>query len=470
MNFYLLKGFFFLALSLAILVACGTENAGIQAEDSSIESQALIDIVELEDGNFLVEGDMILSSEQTISSGVLAKSGAQSALFSSTALEWGANAVIEYYFVPANSSLGLTTMNARAKRDFVRALKDMSNGVAVNFKQVSSPGTHTVYVYTYSGEITPCMNTGATQGPDGCASLGKVSSSGYTNVLRFTASANHPASLVYRTFFHEMSHVLGFKHEQQRKDRDDSVTISASNLTDATNYGIDANGDYLGTNVFDMASIMLYYTVTPKSNIPVYLWRGVLPLQSSMDQRARKNLFGSETATNNTYYIKHSSGKYLCRSATGSSATITLKTTTSSLCVWNISSGVLNLQQNAAMSGIVLDHNYASTIRSTESTAQGFGIYFSYTRTNGFYLSIGGAGDRYQSKWIPMSNGADSLHIWNPLGICLGLNSTNSALQGYSCPEAMVRNYESTTPVMVSISGASVHWELYPTWSVSRPY
>ena len=450
----------FLALSLAMIAACGTENAAVQAGDSDTESEALADIVEMDDGNFLVEGDMILSPEQTSSSGVLKKSGAQSALLSSTAPQWGANAIIEYYFVPANASQNLTSMNARAKRDFARALKDISNGVAVSFKQVSSPSTNTVYVYTYTGEIPNCS------GADGCATVGKVSSSGNTNTLRFTASSSHSESLVYRTFFHEMCHVLGFMHEHQRADRDSYVTVSS---TDATNDGI-TSGDYLGTS-FDMASIMLYHTVTPINDIPVYLWRGVLPLQSYSDQSARRSLFGSETATKNTYYIKHSSGKYLCRSGTGSNASITLNTTTSDLCIWDITSGGLGLMATSATSGIVLDHSYASTIRSTETTYQGFGIYFSYSNTTQqFSLSVQGAGIRYASKWIPMSNGNESLHIWNPLGFCLGLNSANTAVAAYSCPEAYVRSAGSTTPVMVSISDPRVHWELYPTWNVNSAY
>lgn len=449
--------FIFIALALSLFVACGMDDSGVQSVEVSADTGVVADVIELENGDYLVEGDMLFSPEGLVSSGVLKKSYEQSALLGSGISKWGANATIEYYYVPANASQNIVSMPAKAKRNFERALKDLSNGVALSFKEVTTPTTHTLYVYTYSTDIPDCV------GASGCAYTGKVSAIGKKNIINFTTKTG----LFYHTFFHEMTHVLGFQHEHQRADRDSSLIVNydESDPSDVVNYGI-LDGDDLDT-YFDMASIMLYSNVTPKNNIPAYLWRGVLPLQSNSDLMARQKIFGSEIAVQNLFYIKHTAGKYLCRSGAGSSASLVLNSTTSSNCLWDISSGSLALQQNSANNGIVLDHNIASTIRSTEKTRQGFGIYLTYISSSNKLSLTQGSGVRYSSKWIPMSNNADILYIWNPNGYCLIVK--NNQLVTTSCPESEVRG-NGPNPRFFSYGNSTHNWDLIPTWNTKTAF
>lgn len=446
---------------LSLFVACLSEITPVQAEnsntDTNAQTDAVADVIQLEDGNFLVEGDMIFTAEQLVSSNVLKKGTTQSALFRVNNYEWGSDPTIEYYFVPANASNGIVSMSTHGKNEFIRALKDMSNGVALQFKEVTTPSQHTVYVYTFQGDI---LFEGCENGK-GCSRVGKLSEAGLENFVAFSINNE---GINYRTFFHEMMHTLGFVHEHQRENATDYVILPPKS-DDMTQNDYDANygaeyGDVLNT-YFDMASIMLYSGVTPKNNVAAYQWLGFLPLPSSQDKAALKRKFGSETATKNNYYIKHSTGKYLCRSTTGSKAFITLNSSKSNLCIWDITTGVLNLQRTSQYSGIVLDKNNATTIRSTESTKYG-GIYLSYQSSNNqFGLSVQGGGIQYASKWIPKSNGPrESVIIWNPLGFCLGTNSTEFLI--YSCTEkGMVNTY---------FENPDMEWNLIPTWNTKVPY
>lgn len=66
-----------LAMFLSLFVACSSEITPVQAEnsntDTNAQTDAVADVIQLEDGNFLVEGDMIFTAEQLVSSNVLKK-------------------------------------------------------------------------------------------------------------------------------------------------------------------------------------------------------------------------------------------------------------------------------------------------------------------------------------------------------------------------------------------------------------
>lgn len=449
-----------LAMFLSLFVACSSEITPVQAENSNTDTNdqtdAVADVIQLENGDFVVEGDMVFTPEQLVSSNVLKKGNAQSALFRVNNYEWGPNPTIEYYFVPANASKGNVSMSTHGKNEFIRALKDMSNGVALQFKEVTTPSQHTVYVYTFQGNI---LFEGCENGK-GCSWVGKVSEAvGYKNEVAFSINKK---GINYRTFFHEMMHTLGFVHEHQRENATDYVILPPKS-DDMTQDDYDANygaeyGDVLNT-YFDMASIMLYSGFTPKNNVAAYQWLGLLPLPSSQDKAALKEKFGSETTTKNNYYIKNGTGKYLCRSTTGANASLRLTTRITDRCIWDITTGALNLRQTSQYSGIVLDKNTATTIRSTESTKYG-GIYLSYQRSNNqFGLSVVGGGIQYASKWIPKSNGPrESVIIWNPLGYCLGESQSNANATLYLCSEKEI----FTNPL--------IEWNLIPTWNTKVPY
>lgn len=417
-----------LAMFLSLFVACSSEITPVQAEksntDTNAQTDAVADVIQLEDGNFLVEGDMIFTAEQLVSSNVLKKENAQSAILDLSYTAWGNNAVIEYYFVPANTSNGNVAMPAAAKRTFARVLRDLSNGVAVSFKEVSTPSNYTVRIYTYPSFI-PSYGEAF-----GVATVGKRTSP----TLRF---AGVWGGLFYTSFAHEMSHILGFVHEHQRPYREQYVIIKPENAGDLTNYGVPASYNTLNTS-FDMASIMLYNNAIPLDSQAAYKWIGFLPLQSTSDQSARKVLFGSEPSVPSNYYIQNAGGKYLCRSTTGTNASLLLNTTKSSLCIWDITTGTLNLGQTSQNSGIVLDNRFATTIRSTETTSQGFGIYLSHNSAdNTVGLSVQGGGIQYASKWIPIKSvdTGDYVKLWNPLGNCLVVRYNEVTVNNRPCSE-----------------------------------
>ncbi len=54
-----------------------------------IKTDAVADVIQLENGDFVVEGDMVFTPEQLVSSNVLKKGSAQSALFRVNNYEWG---------------------------------------------------------------------------------------------------------------------------------------------------------------------------------------------------------------------------------------------------------------------------------------------------------------------------------------------------------------------------------------------
>lgn len=459
-----------LAMFLSLFVACSSENSPVQAENSNTDTNdqtdAVADVIQLENGDFVVEGDMVFTPEQLVSSNVLKKGSAQSALFRVNNYEWGPNAVIEYYFVPANSSLNLVSMSTNEKREFARALKDLSNGAAISFKEVSTPSTHTVYVYKHKGDISSLCGR---RNKASCASVGKVSSIGKQNYMRFSEDdfSTCTSVLTYRTFFHEMTHVLGFIHEHQRNDRGRHVTLSV--------FGSDFDketGNTLDTP-FDMASIMMYdlpYVQVKQGKEEVYDWMGGLPLPSPYDGLARKRVYGFESETQNLYSIRHISGKYLCRSTTGENASLLLKTTKSSLCIWDITSGSLNLGQTSQYSGIVLDHNFATTIRSTETTRQGFGIYLGYGTKLG--LSVQGS-LRYASKWIPIISfyTGGYINLWNPLGYCLTVSNDKLTVNSLYCSEDDVwYRLEYAGGFGEIIKDTNYNWSLVPEWNTKVPY
>lgn len=463
-----------LAMFLSLFVACSSEITPVQAEnsntDTNAQTDAVADVIQLEDGNFLVEGDMIFTAEQLVSSNVLKKDNSQSAILDLSVPAWEKNAVIEYYFAPVNNgkinSKVLTTMNTSAKREFARALKDLSNGVAISFKEVSTPSEQTVWIYTYLGEITMWPS-----GASGCATVGNIGK----NSTNFVPTRNKiqlsvsNGGLSYTVFMHEMSHILGFVHEHQRPYREQYVIIKPENAGDLTNYGVPASYNTLNTS-FDMASIMLYRLETVADEA-AYDWVGVLPLQSKADQSARKTLFGSEPSDPNNYYIQHASGKYLCRSTTGTNASLLLNTTKSSLCIWDITTGTLNLGQTSQYSGIVLDKNNATTIRSTETTYQGFGIYLSHNSAdNTVGLSVQGGGIQYASKWIPIKgvDTGDYVKLWNPLGNCLVVRYNEVTVNNRPCSEKDV--LARITHMETTALGSQYLWNLIPTWNTKVPY
>lgn len=66
-----------LAMFLSLFVACSSENSPVQAENSNTDTNdqtdAVADVIQLENGDFVVEGDMVFTPEQLVSSNVLKK-------------------------------------------------------------------------------------------------------------------------------------------------------------------------------------------------------------------------------------------------------------------------------------------------------------------------------------------------------------------------------------------------------------
>jgi len=444
---------------LSLFVACSSEITPVQAEnsntDTNAQTDAVADVVKLEDGRYLVEGDMVLTEEQLVSSKVLKKSNAQSALFPDNFYEWEDNPTVEYYFVPANASKGYVDMSDNARIQFERALKDLSNGVALSFKEVSTPSRHTVYVYSFSGNIP-----GASSSVTGRSCVGKQSlaqTASLENYMKFS-----PKGLNYRTFVHEMLHVLGFLHEFQRLDRNQHLVINSSDLSNS-------NFDqYTGvTTEFDMASIMMYEGITPIEDLPIYDWIGYLPLRSGYDGSALKNRFNSETETKNLFYIQNYNARFLCRTTTGSTGALSLKSSASNLCLWDITTGTINLWQTSQYSGIVFDQNYATTIRSTESTRQGFGIFLGYQTSVG--LSVQGGGIRYASKWIPTEAFYEGyVNLWNPsAAVCLASNATSVTVSSNGCSKAQMLSH---LQYRTATANTNSLWRLIPAWNTNQPY
>jgi len=424
-----------------------TEKATLETADSSI--------VKLDNGMYSVEGDMLLTEEQLAARNISALTKTtQGALFGGSGVTaWPAGSVIEYYLVPASSNQSLTNLDVFAQHELVRALRDISNGVNIQFKQVASPGAKTIRVYAYTDDeafreacgISPEKPTGA-----GCATLGMQSNN--NGLANFNGTTQ--LGFTYETFFHEFCHILGFQHEHDRADRDSYVNSTETIVTD---------GSYLNTS-FDMASIMLY-PVTAKSNpeLAVWKWLGGLPLQSPDDVAARKTKYGATTAEKNMFLIRHrTTGKYLCRSKETFGATPVLSATANSLCSWDVTTGSVNLQQISATSGIRSVWDAATTIRSPYIVNH-FLYYFEYLPTTQTF-SMGTEGSlQYASKWVPISHQNGSLILWNPAAGCLMTNNEGTALAVASgCNEATIRDYVITI--------ANVQWDLYPQWSTTSAF
>lgn len=471
-----------LALGM-VFFGCNQEPNGpdhSQNNGSELESEPRAElpttegIVDLGNGMLVMDGDMVLSRASLLpKSSALAKGTEVGALMQNcmdlvglgsyclSVAQWPAGSVIDYYF---DQPSGTIAMSTRQKNDLRRALKDLSYGVNIAFREVSSASTHAVRVRAYSGENPDCPGAAA------CASLGKSSALPATFVYngqtyttdnaRFNfagfSQSNH--GLNYEVFMHEFMHVLGFTHEMRRMDRNDYVTVA-----DSTNSQyVKTAGNYLNTS-FDKSSMMMYSGVQSKEDPTNTVWRwiGRLPLMSGVDANALVTKFGSEATTvSNVSYIKHiASGKYICRNNNAPQ----LQTTTGDLCKWEISRGVASVGYKYSATNVLI-LNSGTVIRTTEKTATtGFSIYLSYTQASNTFSLMSQGGDQYASKWIPFTydnSGSTGTVLWNG-NACLGLNSTNTALAAYECPESSFpANYVST----------SVQWEFIPAWSPTVAY
>jgi len=88
-------------------------------------------------------------------------------------------------------------------------------------------------------------------------------SPGYVNYVGYRSSSFYPKLVIKNTLpvgyiIHELMHILGFWHEQQRSNREDFVTVTNALATgNASNYGIVANANEYGK--YDFQSVMHYF-------------------------------------------------------------------------------------------------------------------------------------------------------------------------------------------------------------------
>jgi hypothetical protein len=289
------------AAAAALLISgCLNEPQQAENDEQSIDqtiAAVLPDTIEyekMEDGNYLVEGDMRMSADQfsllkNLKKNSLSKSSGEevSSLFYHTYFKW--DQTIKYYFDG--------TWSNADKNEFRMALRNMSNGNSLSFSEKSyKVDSYTVRVYN-----DPAL-----------------SSSSWADVGKQSNPEVHFASnmMEYRTFYHEMYHVAGFLHEHQRPDRDSYVNVTATqNTSDPVNYAIPAYGTTYGS--YDYASIMHYYDVSPVSPFTNDEWIGSFPTESFNDQKGLKEVYGEENKLQYKYRIKNQqTGRYACVSNT----------------------------------------------------------------------------------------------------------------------------------------------------------
>jgi len=451
----LFLGGFLLITSIVFLSACSSDNTITSSQKESVEqnktASVVSDTVYLDNGDLLVEGDMIITPE-TQKYKALGKRNTQSALLDANN-RWAAGDVIKYYFVPATPAI-----STDIKNEFRRALKDISSGVNVYFQEVAAPGNYVVSIsfpeYISSNSLA-----------SGCSTVGKI-----TNP-RVQFSQYYKA-FTSNIFIHEMLHTLGFRHEQQRINSENYINVDR---TDGVNNGY-ITGDTLGTS-FDFGSILIYDTsfVTPLVSMTesAKYWVGRLPLQSSKDQSARKQYFGSVSATQNLFSIRHAvSGKYLCRTASGASS-LTMLSNYSPLCEWNVSTGTMDLTTGYRSSTLALRYDNATTISGPE-TVHGMSYYLSYnTSHGGLYVSASAGGRTYADKWIPISEKNGLVKLWNPSAkVCLADVGNGSLNVQTNCTEEYIRDFQIQGPLFFVYPNVQNHmsWKLIPNWSPTSPY
>lgn len=448
---------------LFAIVGCGSNlTTPNEANSGTPTNQSMVD---LGNGTILLDGDMIVAkasgpsplAKQTVSSlqdtdvglTIEFSDGTKAYVMNKA---WPQGQVIGYYFDVTTP--GTTTMPTNMKNELRRALKDLTNGVNISFKEVTSPGIHTVYVRTFATDLIIEGESAPSTAP-GAASVGYLSGLTYNGQLlgqKNTAYFSNSRANGYETYLHEFSHILGFAHEHSRLDRNVHVVSSAPFIS----------GNYWNTT-FDKSSIMMYggiKSVVEQDN-PVWQWIGVLPLQSGIDQLARTRVYGAKTVVNNMFYVKSAkNNKYVCR---GSNYSIVVAVTPNAECEWDVPTGLLSLGATGQYSGIVLDYNFGSTLRSPTGT-YGSRSYLKY-ENGAFRAYSSGAGVRYNQKWIPFPNMSGGVSLWNGTE-CLKMNTDGNSLTVATVTEQTLRQ-KADSP---NHTTTDMQWLFEPRWSLTAAY
>lgn len=219
-------------------------------------------------GRYILEGDIILSSEQ--SSIIIERSRKKSDTQTQSTFKadfvtlWPGGKV--YYTIDANVPDQYRIINAMA---------DIQNsGVGITFIPRTNQGNYIRVVTTNNPAI------------GGSSQIGMV---GGQQLFEINDSSNADKG----TAMHELLHALGMFHEQSRADRDSYIRVLSENIVDNylsqfnTYVQSNINGNQIGT--FDFDSIMLYgsnafvnsgnpgvYSMTKLDGSPFYAQRSYL--------------------------------------------------------------------------------------------------------------------------------------------------------------------------------------------------
>lgn len=243
-----------LAAVASLLWSCQKEetdtNPGSLPNESSQNSEIKslmgsdVPVVKQKDGSYLVGGigsDMMafesnFDDPNTLSIIEPELPGRSALTISGRVRKWPNNTVI----------YRIGNLTAEMRTNFQRAIDEWESKTAVRFKERTNESFYVNVERT--GDNCFC----------GVANLGVVGSRG---ILRFGSRA--PLSVI----IHEIGHTLGFIHEQNRADRDESVIINFENIEpDARDQFFKAENSTPLTSELDLNSIMMYGSFTFSAN------------------------------------------------------------------------------------------------------------------------------------------------------------------------------------------------------------
>ncbi|MCC6537405.1 MAG: hypothetical protein IT162_07645 [Bryobacterales bacterium] len=248
------------------LTETAAQRAPARGEKIQVEYRGRMVTAEIIGGDIVVEGDIVIGS---MPGGKTAGGPVFSLADSSSSAHWPGGVI-----------------------PFVDSLPDNRGQVARDHWTQITNGTITFVPRTSEASFVRFIQPSA----DGCSASSIGRTSGVTTIkLGVSCSAGNAR--------HEIGHALGFKHEQNRTDRDSFVRIFWSNLesVDFDDQFIKADGGNIGT--YDFGSIMHYPLVVagvtamePLVTVPAGVTIGQRTALSSGDLNAVNILYGVRVA------------------------------------------------------------------------------------------------------------------------------------------------------------------------------
>lgn len=206
-------------------------NPGITGETQEFIINGNTITCELINGNYVFQGDMILTKEQLFTAGSSKGAGLQSFVN-----KWTNNTV--YYMIdeelPNNSRI----------TDAIKYWEENTPIKFINYNNaIFGDDVHDSYLRIIRDN-------------DGCYSnVGMLYGSNGLNGFNYIGIADWADK---GTVIHEIGHTVGLTHEHSRIDRDAHVTINLANVETGKEHSFDKVNTQLNSSKFDFNSIMLY--------------------------------------------------------------------------------------------------------------------------------------------------------------------------------------------------------------------